>query len=466
MVVGEVASATDVLVVGAGPGGYAAALRARQLGRRVTLVEKAAVGGICLNEGCIPSKVLIHAAELASMGAMAADFGVTLEASADLKAVRASMERTIGGLGRGVDALLAAAEVERVSGIARFSRPDRIVVDDGERVRHFEFEEVILATGSRPVALRGLERDGERVLDSTDLLRLSSMPASLAVVGGGYIGVELGTAFAKLGARVCMVEACDRLLPLMRPFQGEAVQRRLASLGARVMLGTQARELTQGGLRVETAAGPEEIEAAKILVAVGRVPNTDDLGLELTEVELDDGGLVLVDGSRRACPHILAIGDITDGPALAHKATAEAEVAASTACGVAASFDPQAIPEVVFSDPEIASVGWTPESAERELGAARSFRLPLSASARARTLGSRGGLVEMIVDGDGALVGVHMAGAHVSELAAEAALAIEMGASAEDLALTIHPHPTMSEALAEAAWGVIGRPLHAMRPKV
>ena len=244
MVVGEVASSTEVLVVGAGPGGYAAALRCRQLGRQVTLVERGEVGGTCLNVGCIPSKVWIHAAELAAAPAAGASFGVRLEAEVDMSGVRDAVESAVGDLTRGVAGLLERAGVERVAGVARFSRPDRIVVDDRQAVRHFEFEEVILATGSRPAPLPALPFDGERVLDSTGLLALRELPAAVAVVGGGYVGVELGTALAKLGARVTIVEMCDRLLPGMQPFQGVAVRRRLQALGVDVRLGENRVDVT------------------------------------------------------------------------------------------------------------------------------------------------------------------------------------------------------------------------------
>jgi dihydrolipoamide dehydrogenase len=460
MVVGEVASSTEVLVIGGGPGGYAAALRAAQEGRRVTLVEKGRIGGTCLHVGCIPSKVLIHAACLADSVRQAADFGVAMSATPDAGGIRAAIEREVGGLAAGVEGLLEAAGVERVAGYARFSRPNRVAVDDGERVRHFELEEAIVATGSRPVELADLPFDGERVVDSTALLSMKVLPSSLVVVGGGYIGVELGTAMAKLGVKVSIVEALDRLLPLLDRGLGPVVARRLEQLGVTLHLDTRARELSEGGLVVAGPEGDREIEAEQVLVAVGRRPNTDDLGLDRTGAVLDEQGLVRVGPDRRAAPRLLAIGDVTAGPALAHKATAEAEVAAATACGRAAAFDPTVIPAIVFSDPEVASVGLSREQAVAEGAEVAHFRFPLAASARARTLGAAAGHIEVVAEGDGTLLGVHMVGAGVSELAGEAAVAVEMGATLEDLALVIHPHPTLSEGLAEAAWGGLGRALH------
>ena len=466
MVVGEVASSTDVLVIGAGPGGYAAALRAAQLGKRVTLVEKDRVGGTCLNVGCIPSKMLIHAANIAGLGEEAAVVGVDLEASPDMERIQQHIAEVVGGLTSGVDSLLSAAGVDRVSGVARFTKENRSAVVSGELVRHFEFEEAIVATGSRPAELSELPFDGQRTLDSTGALALERVPSSLAVVGGGYIGVELGTAFAKLGAKVTVIELCDRLLPLLDASLGAVVERRLRALGVEILLGSQAKEMTESGLRVSHRGEDVAVAAEKILVAVGRVPRTDDLGLQAAGARVDAQGRVIVDEARRAARHVLAIGDLTAGPALAHKATAEAEVAALTAAGRRAAFDPATVPEIVFSDPEVASVGLTIAQAE-EMGChPRHFRFPLTASSRARAVAAPLGHVEVVADQEDTILGVHMAGPHVSELAGEAALAVEMGASLEDLALTIHPHPTLSEALGEAAWGALGRPLHLLSGRI
>lgn len=484
MVVGEVATATDVLVIGGGPGGYVAALRAAQLGRSVTLVERNKLGGTCLNVGCIPSKVFIHAAELAYLPEVTAATGVSVKTTVSLGEVQDHIRSVVGGLTDGVQQLLNAAGVNVVHGTARFSRANRVAVvderSDEERHQeapqadhgavHIEFDEVILATGSRPIELEGLPFSDPRVLDSTGaIFGFDDVPFQLAVVGGGYIGVELGTAWAKLGAEVTIVEAQDSLLPDLDPRLGRSVARRLKELGVTVRVGTLAKGLDSGGLRVTSVGSDHDdesiIRAEQVVVCVGRTPNTGDLGLDIVGVSVDSNGLIPVDASRRAAKGVLAIGDITAGPALAHKATAEAEVAARTAAGEAAFFDPACVPAVVFSDPEVATVGMTTADAKTAGIAVHRFVFPISASARARTIGASGGQVELVADDEGTILGAHIAGPHASEIIGELALAIEMAATVEEIAATIHAHPTMSEGILEAAHGLIGMPLHVAGAK-
>jgi dihydrolipoamide dehydrogenase len=463
VVVGEVSTGTDILVIGGGPGGYTAALRAAAAGKSVTLVERGRLGGVCLNVGCIPSKALIHVAETAALPAEASAFGVDLTASVDMTRVQRWIGEVVGRLTGGVDALLRSAGVTVVTGTARFATARRVAVwQDGDDARFYEFGAAIVATGSRPVELPGLPFDGRRVLHSTAALALDHVPERLAVVGGGYIGLELGTAFAKLGAQVTLVEMTARLLPGMDAGLARVVERALRARGVDVRLETKALGTDGADLVVEGSAGEARVPADTVIVAVGRRPNTSDLGLAQVGVTLDGHGLVVVDPARRAARGVYAIGDITPGPALAHKATAEAEAAALAATGRPSAFDPATIPAVVFSDPEVATVGVTHDQAP----GATVFRFPLTASGRAQVLGRPEGYVEMVADpGDGTVLGVHMVGAGVAELAAEAALAVEMAATVEDLALTIAPHPTLSEALAEAAKGAAGRPLHVRPPK-
>ena len=469
MVVGEVPTGTDVLVIGGGPGGYAAALRASSLGKSVTLVERSRLGGVCLNVGCIPSKALLHAADLADAAATSADVGVKMTASVDMAAVQAWIGGVVGQLTGGVEHLLQRAGVSVVPGTARLTAPRRAAVwqeaaptpGADAASRFIEFGSVIVATGSRPVELPDLPFDGERVLDSTGALRLDRLPRQLVVVGGGYIGVELATAFAKLGAEVTIVEVGSRLLPAMPGALVRVVERSLRKRGVGLHLETKACGLDGDMVVLMGPHGEIRVPADVVVVAVGRRPNTDGLGLEQAGVHPGSDGLIRVEADRRAGRGIYAIGDITPGPALAHKATAEADVAASAAAGRPARFDPATVPAVVFSDPEVATLGMTAEQAAAAGADVMSFTFPLTASGRALTIGRTDGQAQVVADrGDGAVLGVHLVGRGVAELAAGAALAIEMQATVEDLALTIAPHPTLSEVIAEAARGAAGRPLH------
>jgi dihydrolipoamide dehydrogenase len=471
MVVGEVATGVDLLVIGGGPGGYSAALRAAAAGRTVTLVERDRLGGVCLNVGCIPSKALIHVADTAALPDETGPIGVDLQASVDLDRAQAWIGDIVGRLTGGVEQLLRDAGVTLTTGTARFATARRVAVTLGDDANFYEFKSVILATGSRTVELQGLPLDGERIIDSTAALALRRVQPRLTVVGGGYIGVELGGAFAKLGADVTIAELADRLLPGMSLGLARTLERALRARGLTIRLGTKVLEMDGDDLVVEGPSGEARLPIGAdgvVVVAVGRRPNTDTLGLTQAGVRLDSGGRIMVAPDRRAAPDVYAIGDITPGPALAHKATAEAEVAVTAAGGRRAAFDPAAIPAVVFSDPQVATVGLTAEQAAEAGAEATTFRFPLSASGRALALGRPEGYVEVVAErgggaAGGTILGVHMVGAGVAELAAEAALAVEMGATAEDLALTIAPHPTLSEALAEAAMGALGRPLHVRR---
>ena len=466
MVVGEVATGTDVLVIGGGPGGYAAALASAAPGRSVTLVERDRLGGVCLNYGCIPSKALLQVAAAAALPAEAAEWGVDLSGSVDMGRVQSWIAGVVGRLTGGVEQLLAGAGVTVVRGNARFATARRVAVSDGPDAGFFEFGKVIVATGSRSREMPELPFDGERVLDSTSALGLDHVPGRMVVVGSDYIGVELATAFAKLGSQVAIVETGARFLPEVPAGLGRVVDRALRARGVEILLEATVTGFDGEHLVVKGASEENNLPADVVVVSAGRRPNTDELGLEQTGARLEPGGLVAVDASRRAGRDLYAIGDVTPGPSLAHKALAEAEVAASAAAGRPAAFDAAAIPLVVFSDPEVATVGATTEQAAEAGADAVSFTFPLAASGRAATLGRPEGQVEVVADrGDGIVLGVHMVGPGVAELAAEAALAVEMGATVEDLALTIAPHPTLSEALAEAALGAAGRPRHARRSR-
>lgn len=469
MVVGEVAEGVDLLVVGGGPGGYTAALRASQLGRQVTLIERNGadgVGGVCLRVGCIPSKALIEVASVFSATRDGAPRGIVAgDARFEPEAFQEWKNQRIDELTTGVRSLLESAGVRIVKGTFRFTRQGAGVVREGEGPPLFlEYNDVILATGSTPVEIPSLPFDGENVLDSSGALALDSTPETLAVVGGGYIGIELGTAWAKLGSKVTIVEFADRILPALEPSLARPVEKRLKGLGVTVLLRTAAKGFAEGVLAVDGPDGLSEVHAEKVIVAVGRTPNTSELGLRTVGIELTGEGFIAVSPDRRATSNIAAIGDITPGPALAHKASAEALVAAEALCGRRVAFEPAAIPMVVYSDPEIASAGLTMDNATALGIRADQARFPLSASGRAATVGARDGFAQIVFDRDAdAVIGVHIVGPHASELIAGGVLAIEMGVSPEDLAATIHPHPTFSEVMMEAAHVAVGTPIHVAK---
>lgn len=471
MVVGEIAEGVDLLVVGGGPGGYVAALWAAQLGRSVTLVERggpAGLGGVCVRVGCIPSKALIETARSAWSARHGSARGVRVgEVTVDLADFQTWRRDVVHQLSSGVGALLAQAGVTVLTGTARLTRPRTVAVETArDTVAHLQFEDCVLATGSRPVGLPHLRPNGRRVLDSTGALALERLPERVVVVGGGYVGLEIGTALAQLGSAVTLVEAADRLLPAMEEEVVEPVVRRLADLGVQVRTRTLVVEDTGAEVRTRSLDTGQEhaLVCDVVVVAVGRVPNTDDLGLDLAGVAVGDAGLLDVAPDRRIAPHLAAVGDVTPGPALAHKAMAEAHVAVEALCGRPVAFEPAAVPAVVFSDPEIAVTGLSQAQA---LGLGYEVSVgtfPLSASGRVATLGRRDGFVRLVSDAaSGVLLGAQLVGEHVSELVGEATLAVEMGATVLDLSLTVHPHPTVSEALVDAAHVALGSPVHVAR---
>jgi dihydrolipoamide dehydrogenase len=468
MVVGEMPEGVDMLVVGGGPGGYVAALAAAQHGRKVVLVDaegEDGLGGVCVRVGCIPSKALI---ELAGHVGASAQWNLRGAPphqghAVDLAAFQQWKCTVVSDLNNGVLGLLERAGVDVRRGWFRFTRSDQgaLVTDPGVPPTHLQFRSCIIATGSRPVELATLPFDGTRVVSSTEVLALADLPTSVAVVGGGYVGLELGTAMAKLGASVTIVEAGASVLPTMEASVGAALTKELGALGVQVL--ANATALQDDGAVLTVAQGDEVIELAVdlVVVCVGRVPNTDDLGLDALGAKLGSDGRLEVGPDLLVTPRVAAIGDITPGPALAHKASAEGHVAAAVLSGHAQSFDPAAIPAVVFSDPEVAQTGLTAEQATKRGHHARSARFPFSASGRARTLGTTAGFAEYVYDGDsGIVLGATFVGPHASELVAEATLAVEMAAHLEDIAGTTHAHPTMGEVHHEAALVGLGRPIH------
>ena len=461
MVVGEVASRVDLLVIGGGPGGYAAALNASRLGRKVSLIESKFIGGTCLNIGCIPSKALIEIADQAYLGNNNQDFGVKISTHVDMFKVNEHIKKLVGELSSGVSFLLEKAEVNVINGTARFTRPNRVAVEskDGD-LEHLEFRDAIVATGSSPVTLPNLILDGQTIVDSEALLFQDNVPEQLTLVGGGYIGVELATVYAKLGSRVVIVESEEQLLPGFNKHLSRKLETGLRSLGVGICLGYKAVSHNENELIIENGQESSSIPSDLVAVVAGRKPNTDTVNIMESGASLLPSGHVKVDAQRRATSHVFAIGDLTQGPALAHKATYEAKIAADAACGIQNAFEPNCIPMVVFSDPQIVAVGIDPDSNEYSEMNLKSFRFPFSASSRAKTLGDTSGFVNLVADGEGTILGFQAIGKHVAELAGEATLAIETALSIEDLAGTIHAHPTMGETIAEAAFGLSGEPLH------
>lgn len=472
MVVGEIPEAVDLLVVGGGPGGYAAALRAAQLGRSVVLVDAAGesgLGGVCVRVGCIPSKALIELATHVHGRRVWSGRGApsSTEHQIDLQQFQAWKADIVGGLTSGVQQLLTRAGVDVRTGWFRFTRPDQgsLVHDLDRPPTHLKFTSCIIATGSRPLELAEVPFDGDRVVSSSEVLDLAALPASVAVVGGGYIGLELGTALAKLGSNVTIVEAQDRVLATHPPAVARVLSARLDDLGVDLITGAGSVRDAGQALRVETRQGSRAIPVDLIVVAVGRVPNTDDLGLDALGVTPDDRGLLDVGPDQLITPRVAAIGDVTPGPALAHKASTQGAVAAEVLSGLPASFDPAAVPGVVFSDPEVAQAGLTASAAQEAGYAVRTARFPVAASGRARTLGEDQGFFEYVVDDDsGVILGATIVAPQASELIAEAALAVEMAAHLEDIGGTIHAHPTMSELHLEAALVGLDRPVHVATP--
>ncbi|HET7559032.1 MAG TPA: dihydrolipoyl dehydrogenase [Limnochordia bacterium] len=462
----------QVVVLGAGPGGYAAAFAAADQGLNVTLVDRDAnPGGVCLYRGCIPSKALLGVAALLHEAAHAGEWGVHFEPpQIDLETLRAWKQRVVDQLTGGLGTLSRQRKITYVRGSGVLEGPRTLAVEGEAGRERIRFEHLILATGSRPTVIPGFPTDSPRVWDSTGALALESVPERLLVVGGGYIGAELATVYAALGSRVSIVEMTPGLLPgadrdLVRP-----MQKRLAPQLEALLLGTKVAEMVDEGERVrvrfegEGIAEPEQ-RFDRVLVAVGRRPNSEGLGLEAAGVAVERG-FVKVDAQRRTTqPHIFAIGDLASQPMLAHKAAHEGRVAAEVIAGKNAAFAPNAIPAVVFTDPEIAWVGLTENEAKTQGREVQISRFAWAASGRAVTKARTEGLTKLIVDPEsGRLLGAGIAGPGAGEMIAEATLAIEMGAVAEDLALTIHAHPTLSETLMEAAEGVFGQSTHAHKP--
>ncbi len=458
--------ATRVLVLGGGPGGYVAAIRAGHHGLDTVLVEDTKVGGTCLNVGCIPSKALIHAAEeyaRAVRQASGSAFGLTTAApTLDFARTVAWKDGIVARLNAGVASLLKKQGVKilRGHGTMLDGKTCRVETDTGSET--IRAEHVILATGSSPLALPAVPFGG-RVMSSTEALSLPEVPGRLAVVGAGYIGLELGLAFAKLGAAVTVVEAAGRILPLYDAELARPVMRSLESHGVTVMLGARAAGLSEAGdaLLIEAAEGAREIAADRILVAIGRRPATAGWGLERLDLTMNGACIRIDERCHTSMRNVWAVGDVTGEPMLAHRAMAQGETVADIVAGRRRSFDRRVIPSVVFTDPEIVAAGLSPGEARSAGHEVRTGLFPFAANGRAMTLEGEEGFVRVTARADDHVVlGIQAVGRGVSELAAAFGLAIEMGARLEDIAGTVHTHPTLGEAFQEASLKAMGEALH------
>jgi dihydrolipoamide dehydrogenase len=464
---------TQVAVLGAGPGGYAAAFYAADLGMTVALVDEAKnPGGVCLYRGCIPSKALLHVAKVIDETRHASAWGVTYpEPQVDLGKLRAYKQGVVDRLTSGVGQVGRLRKVKYLQGLGRLSGPRSMVVAGSDGETELQFEHCVLATGSLPSRIPSLSLDSPRVLDSTSALELPDVPGSLLVIGGGYIGLELGTVYATLGSKVSVVEMTGGLLPGADRDLVGVLQKRLEKLFAAIMLNTKVVGMTEGGdgIRVtfDGGGGAGEQVFDRVLVAVGRRPNSRIPGLETTSVVVDQRGFIETDGQRRTAePSIFAIGDVAGEPMLAHKASHEARVAIDAIAGHKAQFEPLAIPAVVFTDPEMAWCGLTEAQAAEQGIDIDIAKFPWGALSRAITVDRPDGLTKLVIDRESQRIrGVGIVGAGAGELIAEGVLAVEMGVTAEDLRLTIHPHPTLSESVMESAEVFFGQSTHVYKPR-
>lgn len=469
MVVGDFPIETDTIVIGAGPGGYVAAIRAAQLGQKVTIVEKGNLGGVCLNVGCIPSKALINAGHRYEEAKSSEHMGIKAEnVTVNFTKVQEWKESIVKKLTSGVEGLLKGNKVEIVKGEAYFVDANTIRVMDENSAQTYKFKNAIIATGSRPIELPTF-KFSDRVIDSTGALNLKEVPKKMVIIGGGVIGVELGTAYANFGTKVVIIEGADEIIPGFEKQMSALVKRNLKKKGVEVHTKAMAKgvEETKDGVKVTFEVKGEEqvVEADYVLVTVGRRPNTDELGLEQVGIEMTERGLIKIDKQcRTSVPNIYAIGDIVEGPALAHKASYEGKIAAEAISGHPSEIDYTAIPAVVFSEPELASVGYTEKQAKDDGIEVIAAKFPFAANGRALSLNATDGFMKLVTrKEDGLVIGAQIAGPNASDMIAELGLAIEAGMTAEDIALTIHAHPTLGEITMEAAEVAIGTPVHIIK---
>ncbi len=458
------------VVIGGGPGGYVAAIRLGQLGQKTLLVDQNEVGGVCLQCGCIPSKALIQAARMyTALRHRAEQMGIRVAGlSVDWAQTIAWKDRIVTRLTRGIHQLLKGNGVEFVRGTASIVDPHRVRIATQDGPREVTAETIVIATGSAPIELPGFPFDGTTIISSTEALQLQHIPERLTIIGGGYIGLELGMVYAMLGSAVTIVELMDQILPGVSPDLVRVLERRLRKYRVQVLTGARAVDIVTGDDRrvliVRQGDRTHRIPFDVLLVTVGRRPAVEDLRLEAFGVDRNERGFVRVDAQRRtSVPHIFAIGDVAGAPMLAHKASHEGEVVAEVIAGRNVAVDYRVVPRVIFTDPEIATVGLTEAEAHQQGMDVRIGRFPFAALGRALIAEEPEGFIKVIADPESHVVlGVEMVGPEVSSLIAEAALAIEMGATVEDIALTVHAHPTFPEAIMEAAKSVFDRAIHTL----
>jgi dihydrolipoamide dehydrogenase len=470
MVMGEFTQETEVLVIGGGPGGYAAAFRAADLGLEVTVIDQEGrLGGVCLFRGCIPSKTLLHVAEVVMDARQAQEMGVTFDPPhLDLNRMRQWKNQVIDRLAKGLMDLSRKRGVQVIKGRALFE-DSHLVRVQGSDISHFKFKHAVIATGSYATPLPGLDqKKGGRIMNSSGALALADIPERLLVVGGGYVGVELGSFYASIGSRVTVVENNDRLMTGADADLVQPLAHRLSELFEAIHTKTRITSLEEKEDSVEvTFEGavdqPKQV-FDRVLVAIGRNPNSRDIGLEKTKITINERGFITVDEQMRtSASNIFAIGDVVGGTMLAHKAMHEGKVAAEAIAGQPSAFDFQAIPAVVYTDPQIAWCGLTEEEARSRNQPVKVARFPWSASGRAASMGLTRGMTKLIVDpGTQRVLGMGIVGRDAGEMISEGVLAIEMGALAEDLAMTMHPHPTLSESEEEAAEAFLGSSTHIL----
>ncbi len=468
MVVGDMSIELDTVVVGSGPGGYVAAIRAAQMGQKVAIVEKDFIGGTCLNVGCIPSKALITAGERFVQAKQSDVFGVTT------KGVEIDFAKTqdwkqnevVNKLTSGVGMLLKKNKVEILEGEAFFVDTHNLRVMQENGAQSYSFNNVIIATGSRPIELNSFKWS-DRVLDSTGALELQEIPESLVVIGGGYIGSELAGVYTSLGSEITILEGTDSILGGFDKDMVSLVEKEFKNQGTEIITNAMAKgvEESEDGVKVSYEVDGEEktVEADYVLVTVGRRPNTDELGLDIAGVEVDDHGLIKVNeqGQSVSSDSVYAIGDIVPGAALAHKASYEGKIAAEAIAGKKVAVDYRAMPAVAFTNPEIASVGYTADEAKEAGLEVKSTKFSLAGNGRALSMDKGEGFVRLVTTKEGnVIVGGQVAGVNASDLIAELGLAVESGMNAQDIALTIHAHPTLSESVMDAAEAALGLPIH------